>query len=103
MKEMKEKRALRKVAPLVKWKAPDEKPVLPRRRKSLRRWAFGCGGAFTGGCLLPLLLMVGITAATGDRGGPLFWGIIWIPLAVVGLLTGFAAYEIKMIGKDNDS
>jgi hypothetical protein len=44
-------------------------------------------GAAAGGCLFPLILLL-IAAALGDTGGPLFWPIISIPLALIGLALG---------------
>jgi hypothetical protein len=44
-------------------------------------------GAASGGCLLPLILFL-VAAAFGDTGGPLFWPIISIPLALIGFALG---------------
>ena len=38
-------------------------------------------------CLLPTVLFV-IAAALGDTGGPLFWLLISVPLALIGLALG---------------
>ena len=63
----------------------------------------GCLYAFlgvgAGGCLLPILLLA-ITAALGDTGGPLFWPLISIPLALIGLGVGLFVHSIK--SKDTD-
>lgn len=50
-----------------------------------RQRSFGCRGAFTGGCLLPVLLFF-IAAALGDTGGPLIWPILAVFLGVIGLV-----------------
>ena len=52
-----------------------------------------------GGCLLPMVLLA-IVAALGDTGGPLFWPLITIPLALIGLAVGLFVHSIK--SKDND-
>ena len=41
-----------------------------------------------GGCLFPAILFL-IAAVLGDTGGPLFWPLISIPLALIGLALGF--------------
>ncbi len=46
---------------------------------------FGCWGAVTGGCLLPVLLFF-LAAALGDTGGPLVWPILAFSLGIVGLV-----------------
>ena len=52
-------------------------------------------GAGAGGCLRPALLL-GLAAALGDTGGPLFWPLISIPLALIGPAIGlFVHSEVK--------
>jgi hypothetical protein len=55
-------------------------------KKRSRCW-YAFLGAASGGCLLPLILL-SIAAAFGDTGGPLFWPLISIPLALIGLALG---------------
>lgn len=48
---------------------------------------YGCRGAVTGGCLLPVLLFIA-AAASGDTGGPLFWPILCVFLGIIGFVVG---------------
>jgi hypothetical protein len=48
--------------------------------KKLPWWRFGCTGGAVGGCLVPFVLMLIL-----GMGGPLFWPIVSIPLALIGL------------------
>ena len=56
----------------------------PRKRSGC---FYALVGAAVGGCVLPAILFL-IAAALGDTGGPLFWPLISIPLAAVGLAIG---------------
>jgi hypothetical protein len=71
---------------------PPKSPPSPVEPKPRSRWSFGCAGAAGGGCLVPMVLFF-IAAAMGDVGGPLFWPIICVPLALIGFATGMAVYE----------
>jgi hypothetical protein len=44
-------------------------------------------GCLSGGCLLPLLFLV-FAIAAGDMGGPLFWPLISIVGAILGIVLG---------------
>ena len=48
---------------------------------------YGCRGAATGGCFVPAGLFI-VTAALGDTGGPLFWPMLAVPLAIGGYAIG---------------
>ena len=52
-------------------------------------WKFGCAGAVGGGCLLPFILMLIL-----GMGGPLFWPIMSIPLALFGVFVGTIVWAI---------
>jgi uncharacterized membrane protein len=52
-----------------------------------KREHYGCAGAVSGGCLLPVLLLF-VAALLGDTGGPLFWPIFALFLAVLGGCIG---------------
>jgi len=56
----------------------------PKKRSRCR---YALLGAASGGCLLPLILFF-IAAVFGDTGGRLFWPLISIPLALIGLALG---------------
>jgi len=44
-------------------------------------------GCLSGGCLLPLLFLI-LSIAAGDPGGPLFWPLISILGAMLGIVLG---------------
>jgi hypothetical protein len=52
-----------------------------------KRRHYGCAGAVSGGCLLPILLFI-VAAFLGDTGGPLFWPILALFLGIVGGCVG---------------
>ena len=60
----------------------------------------GCGA---GGCLIPTLLFI-VCLVFGDIGGPLFWPILAVFLAVVGFVVGSACslgtYAIKRLNSN---
>jgi len=61
----------------------------PAKEEGWRGFApvLGCG---IGGCILPFLLLLFCLIVFNDAGGPLFWPIIAVPMALVGLLIGIS-------------
>ena len=63
---------------------------IPEGSETKQPWSkFACAGAVGGGCLLPLILMFIL-----GMGGPLFWPIMSIPLALVGVFVGTIVWAI---------
>lgn len=46
-------------------------------------------GLVVGGCVIPVLLFVFCLVVLRDTGGPLFWPLIAVPMASIGLFVGF--------------
>jgi hypothetical protein len=59
----------------------------PKPKKGWQNFAplLGCG---VGGCFIPLLLFLFCGLFLHDTGGPLFWPMIAVPLAIIGLGIG---------------
>ena len=60
------------------------------REKKLPWWKFGCAGGAIGGCLVPFILMLIL-----GMGGPLFWPIMSIPLALAGVFFGTIVWIVR--------
>lgn len=60
----------------------------------------GCG---VGGCLLPILFLLFCAAVFHDIGGPLFWPMLAMPLAVIGFLVGCGIRAKGRARKDEGS
>lgn len=66
----------------------------PEKRDSLKK--FRKAGCLSGGCLLPILVLIGVVITAGsavDLGGPLFWPLF----AAFGAALGFAAATLYFI------
>src|SRR5688572_8878022 len=64
----------------------EDKPAKEPKQRS--GCIYGVVGAGIGGCLLPVVLFLFAGVALRDTGGPLFWPLIGIPLALTGLALG---------------
>jgi hypothetical protein len=69
----------------VQRQAKEKTAKAPKQRSGC---LYGFVGAGIGGCLLPAALFIIAGAVLRDTGGPLFWPLISVPLALIGLALG---------------